>query len=114
MTRFRWTVMGAVLALSAAAQAYSIDQADLEFWAGSGSSRSVMVVDFGAGANYAFGYRWDGSATGWDMLKTVCEASGSTVTVGGGTISGTGGTMEMEIRDATLFPRDRPHGFCHL
>ena len=92
-------IIGVLLGACAAGHGYPIDQVDVQYWAGSGSSRSVMVVDFGAGANYAFGYRWDGSATSWDMLKTVCEASGSTVTVGGRTISGTGGTMEIAGTD---------------
>jgi len=96
--KFGWTVV-AVAALSAFAQGYSIDQADLEYSAGSGNSRSVMVLDFGAGGTHAFGYSWDGSATSWDMLKAVCEASGSTVTVAGGTITGVGGTMEITGTD---------------
>jgi len=49
---------------------------DPVYWAGSGANEAVLVVDFNAtgGGAYAFGYRWDGAATGYDMLTAVADA----------------------------------------
>ena len=48
---------------------------EIEYWAGSGSSEAVMVVDFGADS-YAFGYKWSGAASGWDMIQAI-DAGGA-------------------------------------
>ena len=56
--------MGAVIATSD----------DLDFVVGSGSNLSVLVIDFNDGAaqeSFAWGYRWDGSATGQDLLEAI-------------------------------------------
>jgi len=49
---------------------------NIEYWAGTGSNEAVMIVDFLAtgGQSYAFGYRWDGQATGYDMVQAVAAA----------------------------------------
>ena len=61
----------ALASLSASAAAFTID--DVEFWVGSGSNRSVFVVDFQANtpSSFAWGFRWDGDATGADALRAV-------------------------------------------
>lgn len=46
-----------------AANAYTFDDVIVEYWAGSGANEAMMVVDFGSGENYAFGYRWDDGET---------------------------------------------------
>jgi hypothetical protein len=53
---------------------------DIEYWAGTGAQRAVLVVDFGPGVSYAFGYRFDGTKTGLDMLQAVSEAGGLSYT----------------------------------
>jgi len=66
-------VMSLVLVFLAAANAcaYTLDDCLIEYWAGSGSSRAVVVVDFGP-ASYAFGYRWDsGTKYGRDLMDVV-------------------------------------------
>ncbi|MBP7933639.1 MAG: PEP-CTERM sorting domain-containing protein [Phycisphaerae bacterium] len=47
-----------------------------EYWAGAGLNEAVLVVDFKAtgGRAYTFGYRWDGPATGYDMITAVAAA----------------------------------------
>ncbi len=47
-----------------------------EYWAGSGAKQAVMVVDFEAtgGGSYSFGFRWDDTATGYDMVQAVAAA----------------------------------------
>ena len=67
-----------LLALSAAllagstASAFSFD--DIQLWAGSGSNRAALVIDWNDGKSpdsIAWGYRWDGTATGKDMFDAV-------------------------------------------
>ncbi len=48
---------------------------NIEYWAGSGANAAVVVVDFNEGQNFAFGFRWDGTATGYDALLAL-EAAG--------------------------------------
>ena len=43
-------------------------------WVGTGSNQAALVVDFHngqAGDSVVFGYRWDGTASGEDMLKAL-------------------------------------------
>lgn len=47
---------------------------DIEYWAGTGSQRAVCVVDFAPGETFAFGYRWDGEKTSFDMLQAISAA----------------------------------------
>jgi hypothetical protein len=61
-------------AIAATTYGYTFDDVDLEYWAGSGDKEAVMVVDFDTGYNYAFGYRWDGAAIGWDAMDTIDQA----------------------------------------
>ncbi|MDQ8190335.1 PEP-CTERM sorting domain-containing protein [Roseibacillus persicicus] len=49
----------------------------LEFVVGAGANLSVLVFDFNDGSSqssFAWGYRWDGSASGEDMLAAVAGA----------------------------------------
>jgi len=57
------------------ASAATYDALGVEYWAGAGSNQATIVIDFGL-ESYAFGYRWDGAATGWDALTAIeSEAS---------------------------------------
>lgn len=50
---------------------------DVQFWAGSGANRAALVLDWNDGKSpesIVWGYRWDGTATGLDMLRTVANA----------------------------------------
>lgn len=47
---------------------------DVEYWIGSGSNEAAFVVDWNDGIeaqSLAWGYRWDGTATGEDMLIEI-------------------------------------------
>ena len=59
-----------VLTATSATFAATYEGIDIEYWAGEefGSNKATIVVDFGL-ENYAFEYRWDDSATGWDALN---------------------------------------------
>ncbi|MDH7502942.1 MAG: hypothetical protein QHJ82_09590 [Verrucomicrobiota bacterium] len=50
---------------------------DVEFWVGTGANRAALVLDWNDGKSpeaFVWGYRWDGEATGLDMLRAVVEA----------------------------------------
>jgi len=51
---------------------------DIPFWVGSGANRAAVVIDWddtdATDESLVWGYRWDGTATGEDMLLTVLES----------------------------------------
>ncbi len=50
---------------------------DVTFWTGSGANEALLIVDFQDGAeitSYGWGFRFDGTTTGADMLNAVAEA----------------------------------------
>lgn len=63
------------LATTGALAAFTFD--DLDFWVGDGQNRAAIVIDWNTGpdpVSLAWGFRWDGSATGQDMLLAVATA----------------------------------------
>jgi hypothetical protein len=51
---------------------------DIQFWTGSGTNRSALVLQWNDGStptSLAWGYRWSGNATGIDMLKAIAGAT---------------------------------------
>ncbi len=69
--------LGLLLFSSAGAQNVTSLE-DIQFWVGSGANRAAMVLDWddtsAADESLVWGYRWDGTATGEDMLRSVLEA----------------------------------------
>ena len=61
-----------VLAIVTSASAVTYDGLAVEYQAGDeqGQNSATIVVDFGF-EQFAFGYRWDGAATGWDALDSI-------------------------------------------
>ena len=57
-----------------AANAYNFSDAKIENWVGSGSNSAVVVVDFGT-KSYAFGYNWEGTKSGADMMVDINAAN---------------------------------------
>lgn len=53
---------------------------DIEVWVGEGANRTGFVIDFAgdsdADAAYAWGFRWDGEATGEDLLRALVADAG--------------------------------------
>jgi hypothetical protein len=75
----------AVVGMPAAADAavFSVNGVSYttEFNTGSGPDNALMVLEYGSGATYLFGYSWDEATTspsGEDMLKAVAAESTST------------------------------------
>ncbi|MEX2168998.1 MAG: hypothetical protein WD851_06790 [Pirellulales bacterium] len=64
---------------------------DIKFWVGTGDNRAALVIDWVEGtaepAALAWGYRWDGAATGRDMLMAVVEADHRLFAKLGGTLT---------------------------
>ncbi len=55
---------------------------DITAWAGTGTNRAGLVMSFNDGSlrsSFAFGYRWNGSATGLDMLTALNGLFGLTL-----------------------------------
>ena len=51
---------------------------DIQYWAGTGANQSGLVIDFHDGTaqqSFVWGFRWDGSATGYDMITAIDVAS---------------------------------------
>jgi len=56
---------------------------NVQYWVGTGSNQAGFVVDFqqGPGSALLWGYRYNGSATAWDMFSAI---TGSTAIVNAG------------------------------
>ncbi|HOX55295.1 MAG TPA: hypothetical protein P5205_01865 [Candidatus Paceibacterota bacterium] len=79
---------GVLLALLAAGNAPALTLDDLRFWAGSGTNRAAMVVHWiapevcnntqvpnpVAAKSIAWGFRWNGTASGEDMFSAIVAA----------------------------------------
>jgi hypothetical protein len=62
-----------VFAIAVSAYAYNFNDILVEYWAGNGSNESVVVIDFGI-ESFTFGYRWDGTKYGKDLMDTIAAA----------------------------------------
>ena len=69
----------ALLFVCSAVGAYDLGQIQTEFWAGDGANEALLVVDFwpynGQSDSFAFGCRFDGSITGFELLDGVQAAN---------------------------------------
>ena len=67
-----------VLLVGASVNAYTVDDVIIESWAGTGANIALCVVDFwpynGQSDSFSFGYHFDGSKTGVDMLDALDAA----------------------------------------
>ena len=51
---------------------------DIQLWVGTGSNRAGLIVDFKTGSgnqSFAWGFRWNGTATGADMVNAIAAAN---------------------------------------
>jgi hypothetical protein len=70
----RFACLAAVL-VPACALGFSIS--NIEYWAGSGTNRAALIVDWHDGTRphaLAWGYRWNGDANGLDLWRAVTNA----------------------------------------
>lgn len=89
--------LGAAALLCSSASAFSFD--DIQLWAGSGSNRAAMVIEWNSPEVFnntsvkapsttkclAFGYRFDGDETGEDMFNAILASNCGLYTVTSGT-----------------------------
>lgn len=61
----------ALAGLALAAVSHALSFSDITNWTGAGSNEAALVIDWKDGGSHLWGYRWDGSATGEDMLRAV-------------------------------------------
>ncbi|MBX3748322.1 MAG: hypothetical protein KF833_23695 [Verrucomicrobiae bacterium] len=69
------TLALAAVALTPRAAAATLD--DIQFWTGSGLHRAALVIDWKTDdtpSSLVWGFRWDGEASGMDMLLAVVAA----------------------------------------
>ncbi|MGU3374147.1 T9SS type A sorting domain-containing protein [Chryseobacterium sp. M5A1_1a] len=55
----------------------TIGFSDVQYWVGTGSNQAAFVVQWNDGKNpdaLVWGFKWDGNATGEDMLKAIAKA----------------------------------------
>lgn len=70
-------IIGAFLAISLTANAFVIDWSKIKHWAGEGTDKAALVVQFDDGDEqkaYVWGYRWNGEEiepTGEDMFRAI-------------------------------------------
>jgi hypothetical protein len=64
-------IVSLLVSLNTYAGIQSFDE--IEFWVGSGTNEAAFAVDWHEQC-LVWGYRWDNSATGEDMLKAICQA----------------------------------------
>ncbi len=75
----------AFFTLSASLHAFSYS--DITTWAGTGSKQTALVIDWNDGVepqSLVWGFRWDGNATGFDLLNAVMAVDPRLVRVNGG------------------------------
>ncbi|HOM60409.1 MAG TPA: hypothetical protein PLP49_03075 [Anaerohalosphaeraceae bacterium] len=60
---------------SAVRAGYSFEEVAVEYWAGQGSNRAMVVVDFADDLSFAFGYQWEGEKTSYDALLAIDACS---------------------------------------
>ena len=71
----KWIAAFFALPLSSLHAQTLVDSLDnIQFWVGTGQNRAALVLQWNDGLNpvsVAWGYRWDGTATGIDMLRAI-------------------------------------------
>ncbi|MCX8107743.1 MAG: hypothetical protein N3G20_02955 [Verrucomicrobiae bacterium] len=70
-------LVGIFVGASVFPEGYGVTFEDVVFWVGSGTKRAALVVDWNDGVfpeSFVWGYRWDGVATGLEMLQAVVES----------------------------------------
>lgn len=70
-----WVATGVALALNPHLCAASLE--DIQLWAGTGTQRAALVIEWPEGPeprSLLWGFRWEGAATGLDMLRAVVQA----------------------------------------
>ncbi|MCY2928432.1 MAG: hypothetical protein NTV86_02875 [Planctomycetota bacterium] len=70
-SRTLWILPAVLLAAATGASAFSLG--DVQVWTGTGVNQAMLVIDWNGNPSQsiAWGFRWNGTATGMDMLKAL-------------------------------------------
>ena len=78
-----------IMVMGTAAAGMTFD--DIDIWLGTGENKAALVIDWNDGASElvkVWGFRWDGTATGADMMMAVCAEDTKFYAMGYPTSSG--------------------------
>lgn len=68
-------LLPAILLALVSPAAFALDLSDIQNWTGTGANEAALVIDFAdGGPAFAWGYRFDGTKTGYDMITEVAAA----------------------------------------
>ena len=110
--QFKITVLLiSLLAFAGTTNATLFNGTEVEYFTGSGSSNSILVVDFGY-ESYNFGYQWDDVATGWDAIDAISQVAGG-LTVDATYDSGIGGWYVLDLAYNSAVPYAGGDGWCY-
>jgi len=71
-----WVIGSLALGLMQTAGA-QVNFSDIQAWAGTGQNQAALVIDWKSGSapqSQVWGYRWDGAATGAEMLAAILQS----------------------------------------
>lgn len=80
------TLFGIAL-ITASASIHAFGFEDITTWAGTGTKQAALVIDWNDGINpqsLVWGFRWNGNATGLDLLNSIMTIDPKLVRVNGG------------------------------
>lgn len=97
---FRFLLISSAILMAAGTAQASFSLGDIEFWAGSGEDQAALVVHWSApevynntfmpspiaDVSYAWGYRFDGTATAEDMMLALAAADPHLYILAGGQV----------------------------
>jgi hypothetical protein len=73
-----WCGLTGIFAVAAGSHAAVASLDDIEFWVGAGANRAGVAIDWdgdnAADSSLAWGFRWDGAASGADMIRAAIDA----------------------------------------
>jgi len=81
------TVVSTVILLGSGTAGAITSLNEIDYWVGTGANEAALIVDFNDGKSteaWAWGYRWDGSANGGDMILAIAAIDPKMSIVNGG------------------------------
>lgn len=71
-------LLAALVSTSFSSKGAPVHFEDIQYWAGEGENKAALLIQLNDGVHdcaYAWGYRWNGTATGEDMLRAIARQS---------------------------------------
>lgn len=107
-----WLMVYMLMSVTAQDSAFSFE--DVKTWVGEGSNRAVLVVDWNSEKKeqaLVWGFRWNGEATGYDMLAAVAKEDPRFVllaeeSIYGNTVAGLGFNPRSPYQTKLIYDRN--------